>query len=368
MLLISVNLLEVIMVKKFSYLVSVSILASSLLSSASHAVYDDELRDVINGFRTSQSRATPSSAPATSSSSSDDKSSWWSSTYAVGSSVLSGTGHSLRWAGDYMRGTSPISNLLVNNTLSLAGTAEYRGMSAATLLNAVKADPSSLESLQKTTANTLRYVGTLMAGETPTLERTIRQFWIDKRVADNPEEAFISTACALYRAEQLSGVDEIKLNYRKFIESWNNSSYTIPSHDVERNVEYFLKGIIRGFVMNNQSMSSFDSIAPQMAALGITYENLPATKVVTADSVIPDVNARGLLTPVALKEQVDKVRQEAFMGFVTDTYKIEALKKQADQVRQLSIQVPSTLPTSSKQSSLLMIEHQREGERVEEVD
>ena len=328
------------MVKKFSYLVSVSVVAGSLLNSASQAIYDEELRGVINAFQISQSQATP---PPTS-----EESSWWTSTCAVGSSILSGTGRSLRWAGEHIRGTSPVSDLLVNKTLSLAGTAEYRGMSAATLVDVVKADPGSLESIQKTTGNTLRYFGALMAGETPTLERTIRQFWIDKRNADNPKEAFISTACALYRAEKVSGVNEIKLNYRKFIESWNSSSYTVPSHDAEQNVEYFLKGIIRGFVMNGQELGEFTSIALQMAALGITYDNLTVTKAITEETVVPKADEREQLSPAVLKERVDQVRQEAFMAFVKGTYNFETFTNNANEQRQLILKsMPSAALASS---------------------
>lgn len=340
------------MVKKFSYLVSVSVLASSLLSSASHAVYDEELRGVINAFRVSQSQVSSHS----SSSSDDASSSWWDTAYAVGKSVLSGTGHTFRYAGDLVRGDeSLVGEFLVDNGLSLVGTADLKGVSATKFVAAVKADPSTLGSIKKTAGNILRYAGGCMAGETPTLEREIRQFWIDKRVTENPEEAFISTACALYRSEQVSGVDEIKLNYRKFTDAWNSSSYTVPSHNAEQNVEYFLKGIIRGFVMNNQVIDRFEGIEAHMAALGITYDNLPVTKAITAEKVIPDVNTRGQLTPAALDQQVVQARQEAFMGFLTGTYRIESLKKQADQARLTSLQVPSALPASS--SPLLMLEH-----------
>jgi hypothetical protein len=361
------------MVKKFSYLVSVSVLASSLLSSASHAVYDDELRGVINAFRASQSQLASPSAPV-SSSSGDESSSWWSSVCAVGSSVLSGTGHTFRYFGDCVRGDdSFVGDLLVSNSLSLAGTTTYNGMSAAPLIKSVTTDPSALGSCRKTGGNVLRYMGALMAGETPTLEREIRQFWIGKRVADT-EDVFTSTACALYRS-QLSGVDEIRLNYSKFIESWNTSSYTIPSHDAEQNVAYFLKGIIRGFVMSNQAMSDFSSIAPQMAALGITYENLPVTKAITAETLIPNATDRGQLAPAALKEQVDQARQEAFMGFVSGTYAIESVKKQADQARQMiSLQLTSSIPSAEPPSQpLLATEYNQQSQEkgqggMEQVD
>jgi hypothetical protein len=328
------------MVKKFSYLVSVSVLAGSLLSSASHAVYDDELRDVINSFCVQQ-QSHPAQVASSSSPSSDDGSSpLWST---VWSSILSGTGHSLRYLGDTVRGDSFAGDVLTKNALSLAGTG-CKG--ASETIDAVKADESALKSLRKTGGNALRYAGALMAGETPTLERAIRQFWLDKRVVD-VEEVFTSTACALYRS-QLSGVDEIKLNYNKFISNaWNPSSYTIPSLDVGKNVEYFLKGIIRGFVMNGQSMSTFDSIDPHMAALGITYENLPVTKAITVKKLPEDTH----------EARLAQARQEAFMDFVESIHSLETLKKQTDQVRLTSLQVPSALPAVESHPTLLAIEY-----------
>jgi hypothetical protein len=337
------------MVKKFSYLVSVSVLASSLLSSASHAVFDDELRGVINSFRASQSQAHLPSQPA-SSSPSDDESSWWTTAYTAGNSILSGTGHTLRYLGDCVRGDSPVGDLLVDNALSLAKTAQYGGGHTAKFIDAVKAEPDAKRSFKHGSGNFLRWVGGRLAGETPTLERVIRQFWIDKRVVDI-EEVFTSTACALY-SSQVEGVDEIKLNYRKFTTAWNSSSYTVPSLDAGKNVEYFLKGIIRGFVMNGQSMSNFDLIAPQMAALGITYKNLPATKAITVDKLPQETR----------KARVAQERQEAFMGFVGAIYDIESIKKQADQARAqarlTSLQSASSIPSADPASPpLLAIEY-----------
>lgn len=359
---LGVNLLEVVMVKKFSYLVSVSVLASSLLSSPSHAVFEDELRDVINDFRVQQ-RPQPVQAvlPSPSSSSSDgESSSVWNAIYAVGNTaysiwtpIASGTGHSLRYMGDSLRDESFVGDVLANNAFSLAGTVQYGGVSATGLINQVKADEGALKSLRKTSGNLLRYIGASMVGETPTLERTIRQFWIDKRLGDDSEEVLISTACAFYRSQELRSADEIKLAYRKFIGAWNGSSYTVPSHNAETNVECFLKGIIRGFVMNSQSMKDFEIIAPQMVALGITYENLPVTNAITAETVIPDVSSRSQLPPAELQKQVDEVRQKEFMRFIQAIYEIENLKVQANQARLVSLKDTLALPSTP----LLAIEY-----------
>jgi hypothetical protein len=362
---LGVNLLEVIMVKKLSYLVSVSVLASSLWSSASHAVFEDELRDVINEFRIQQ-RSQPVQQVAFPSLPSDEEPySYWNMISSVGNTVsylfsplVSGTGHSLRYMGDSLREDSFVGDVLANNAISLAGTVQYGGVSATGLINQVKADEGALKSLRKTGGNVLRSVGASMVGETPTLERTMRQFWIDKRLGDDPEEVFISTACALYRSQELKGADEIRLAYRKFIGAWNGSSYTAPSSNPEQNVEYFLKGIIRGFVMNSQVMSDFQVIAPQMVALGITYDNLPVTKAITADKVIPDGQARGQLAPVDLQGKIDEARQNEFMKFIQATYEIESLKKQANHARMVSLQSPLALPSSAP-SSLPAIEYQK---------
>ncbi|MBY0501911.1 MAG: hypothetical protein K2P93_07930 [Alphaproteobacteria bacterium] len=337
------------MVKRFSYLVSVSVLASSLLSTASHAVYEDELRDVINDFRVLQ-RSQPIQQAVVSLSSEEEPYSYWnaigSATSSFFSPIVSGTGHSLRYLGDALRGETFVGDLLESNVISLAGKAQYGGISAVGLIEQVQADKGALQSLRKTSGNVLRSIGASMVGETPTLERAIRHFWIEKRMSAEPEEVLISTACALYRSQEIGGADEIKLVYHKFIEAWNGSSYTAPSDSPEHNVEYFLKGIIRGFVMNGQNVSDFEVIAPQMVALGITYENLPVTKAITAEAVVPNVQERGQLVPANLQKKINEARQTEFMKFVKGTYQVEILKQQADQARMVSLQAPIVLPSA----------------------
>ncbi|MFY0022505.1 hypothetical protein ABTQ05_21490, partial [Acinetobacter baumannii] len=81
-----------------------------------------------------------------------------------------------------------------------------------------------------------------------------------------------------------------------------------------------------------------------MVALGITYDNLPVTKAITADKVIPDGQARGQLAPVDLQGKIDEARQSEFMKFIQATYEIESLKKQANHARMVSLQSPLALP------------------------
>lgn len=325
------------MVKKFSYLVSVSVLASSLLSSTSHAIFEKDLIETVNNFHSRQQVVPVDSSPLPSSSSSseDEPSSWGSSLYAGWSSAVVVAGHTSRCVGDAIRGKdSPAGDLLVNHVISYAGK-------SIPLSQSVTADPGFVASTRKLIGNMFRGIGEVaVGGETPTIEREIREFWLKRKVTD-VEEIFTTTASVLYSSTQLSGF-EIRYHYNKFIESWNNSSRTVVSRDMEKNNEYFLKGIIRGFVMNKQDISDFesdfDAIALQAAAQGITYDNFPLTRAITEETV----------------------RQADFKKFVEGTYKIESLEKQAYQARRLlslQSQPASSIPSALPAASYPAIEH-----------
>lgn len=171
----------------------------------------------------------------------------------------------------------------------------------------------------------MRRVGASIVGETPTLERAIHDFWAGHRLLDNPEEAFVSTACALYNAQL--DADEIKLAYRRFIETWNGRSHTVISLDGPTNTEYFLKGIIRGFVRSGGELSDSNVLDTELIALGITYENLPVTNVITSEIVIPDASQRAQKSQAAIQQVVFQAREVAFRQFVTDIYSMEQIKK-----------------------------------------
>ena len=175
-----------------------------------------------------------------------------------------------------------------------------------------------------------------MAGETPTLEREIRQFWINKKCVD-PEIVFTSTACALYPTPGLN-INDIKLVYGQFIESWNGSSYTVPSHNAEKNVTHLVKEVIRATITDGQAIGDLDSLSTQMTALGITYESLPVTKAITAETVIPNAGERAQLPEITLQERINHARQTAFAKFVEETHSFESAKRRADLARQQAIQ------------------------------
>ena len=355
------------MVKKFSYLVSISILASSLMNSASYAIYEPELCDHIKKTRaqlssslrpvsleTDQLSSPPSVAPLPAPVAEEpsylwNTLSWIGSTSSTAFSTIAyGTGHSLRYIGDSIRGDTFVGDLLTTQGLSLAGTTEYRGVSAASFVAQVKDNEGAVSALRKNTGNALRRVGASIVGETPTLERAIHDFWAGHRLLDNPEEAFVSTACALYNAQL--DADEIKLAYRRFIETWNGRSNTVISLDGPTNTEYFLKGIIRGFVRSGGELSNSNVLDTELIALGITYENLPVTNVITSEIVIPDASQRAQKSQAAIQQVVFQAREVAFRQFVTDIYSMEQIKKKADDSRQ---QRGRALPSSPQ---LLAIE------------
>ena len=355
------------MVKKFSYLVSVSILASNLMNSASYAVYENELCEHIKITRTQLSSSprpadletdqlsSPSSIAPLPTLVAEESSYLWNTLSWIGSTsstalgtIAYGTGHSFRYIGDSIRGDTFVGDVLTTQGLSLAGTTEYRGVSAASLVVQVKDNGGAVSALRKNTGNALRRIGASIVGETPTLERAIRQFWADRRLLDDPEEAFVSTACALYEAEL--EVDEIKLAYRRFIEAWNGSSYTEPSVDRLKNTQRLLTGLIRAFVRSEIVFCNLDT---QLVALGITYEDLPVTNGITLELVVPDVNQRSQRSVADLQQVVLDAREVAFRQLVSDTRRMEEMKKRANESYR-----PRTHAFPPSGSTLLAIEGQ----------
>lgn len=323
---LGVNLLEVIMVKKFSYLVSVSVLASSLLSSTSHANIDRELREHIDGFQAYHSRVALPSAPVSSSSSTDEESSsWWDTASTAGKSLLSATCHSLRCAGDYVRRLPSDDSSLAKSSLSFVGTLSYNGVNVDQITSSIASDPSRVEMLLNATGNSLRWLGERGVGETPTLARAIYDFWDAKKVR-SPEDAFPITAHALYLTPGFN-LREIKLHFYDFADKWDVGSQTSSHKCGRKKDEYFLRGIIRGLISENNDS---DFITSQINTLGVIF--------------VPD------------PEQ--QARRDAFISFARRIYDLESQVEVGEQSRQRFLQsapladsVPSALPAPDPHSS-----------------
>ncbi|MBY0293697.1 MAG: hypothetical protein K2W92_10480 [Alphaproteobacteria bacterium] len=314
------------MFKKISYLVSVSVLTSVLMGSASYAIYEKELVDTINGFCIKQKAPRADEAP------SDEDQSWWETTvsYAAWAARPVGkvTGSVLRTTGDLVRGKENfVGDLLVNRATQAVGQLKIGGIDALAIVEQAQANKGVIENARLTVGNSLRWIGACCQDETRTLERELRAFFIDKRSIDNPEDVFTSVACALYLADEIDGVDAIKDAYRRFVQTWNTSSYTHHSLDEALNLQYFLNGIIRGYV---HSDTLFPEEGFPVEVYSIEFDKLSVTKRLTQDVVVPNQKEREDMKLGELAIVVKEKRQSFFNEYIQSVYAFESQKRAID--------------------------------------
>ncbi|MBS0271161.1 MAG: hypothetical protein JSR85_00760 [Proteobacteria bacterium] len=356
------------MFKKLSYLASVSILSTTLMGSSVHALFENELLDEINRFVMQQRQTRDVGASADAPQEGPSESSFAYIASCLGTVLrpfASVTGHTLRMVGDQMRGEGYVGDLLTDASLSAASAVSYGGVSASRVVSDVSDRQELLQSIRSVAGNSLRWVGESMVGETPTLERTLRGFWLGRKFT-NPEIPLTSTACALYLSPEIGGIEAVKESYRRLVVSWNSSSKTEHSIDEGKNLEYFLTGVLRAFVKRGKAIGQEDQFLEYMRALSIDPEALPVTRVITSETVIPDANERSQVTEASLKGRVTVERQRVFMRYVQDSYNREQLTHQVDEIRRTEFASASAaLPAAS---TLLAIEGPPAGTTVEEVD
>ena len=304
------------MFKKVSYLAAVSMLATTLMSSTSHAIHEDDLVKIINKFVVKQREklVEPKNDNVN-----GEKISFLTSTWNMATQSM---GSILRTAGDYIRDEKSLSGtLLFDQGVKQVGN---MGTLAKTTFLEVEKKEGIMSSLRKNGGNLLRWGGAKIGNkETKSLERKIRKFWLDLN-EKKPEDIFTSTACALFLSTEIKGTDDIKNNFERFVDKWKSSSRTIQASD-EHIYEYYVKGIIRGIVKKNQSA---EVLTKNLAiSLGIDLEKLSITKSITIDSIV-DVPEKKTKEGV-LKE----LRENKFSAFVKDVYELEKLKKESDEER-----------------------------------
>lgn len=359
------------MFKKFSYLASVSVLSSAVMVQASHAMYTDHdhVLEVIDSFYAhkapkSQVIALENSDPQ------EDVSTAWSvlntigsTAYSVGSTVAKPLGNTLRWTGEQIRGDAFVGNLLASKGLDAAKGVTVGGVSAKGVLEQVENTEGVLPSARLVTGNVIRSMGAYLAGETPTLEREIRKLWIDNKYGPNPEDALTSTACALYLSPHMKGVDQISQTYRNVVESWNGSSYTTKSADSGLNLEYFLRGLVRAYVIRGLPVDK--SFASQVFSLNVDLGTLPATKSITSAQVIENNKE---IVATDLESKLKELRQTKLLEYVQNVYNLEMDKHQANEARQRLIANNTTTTTtttiengnSEPNLAMSMIEYKRD--------
>jgi len=337
------------MFNKISYLATVSIFSSVLMFSNANALHEEKLVEEITA---SLARLQ------------DPKVETVHGAWQIAGNVA-------RYVGQKARGDTDAGKLVTNNAYKAA--AAVSGNVAGVILKEVKESESLWKSACKGFGNGLRTFGAwCKGGETPTLARDVREFWVTKYKIIDPEIALTSTACALFLTPELK-VDSIIQYYKEFLIAWNSSSDTEPSLDDGTNLEYFVRGILRGLVKSNKVIPTRENVLVLLNGFEIKLADFSVTKMITAESVVPNAEERQGLTQAALAERVEEQRKAIFMDFVTATTKIELDKLEANNVRKALLSKDQQVEVAQVQDApaLLQIEGGQAAQdikRVEEVE
>lgn len=339
------------MFKKFTYLASVSVLASVVMTQASYgmdpsytlrvvatkkkATFQDHygVLYVIDEF------CAPTQPLAIAPQSEQEVSTGWWLVSKVCSTCGKVTGNGLRWLGEQVRGDTFVGDLLMAKALEYGTDPNATGAPTASLVKTMGNNEGIIKSFRLAAGNLARYFGGLLAGETPTLARAIRHFWIENQYGQKPEDAFTSTACALYLSSYMRGVNQITQGYREFVEAWNGSSSTKHSLDAEMNQTHFLHGITRAYVLAKVPIN--EAFAKHVLALGFDLEKYPATKLITKDTILKDNPG---LAANLLDAKIQEARNAKFLEEAKKIYDFENTVYAADQHRLQLIAPPAPAP------------------------
>lgn len=363
------------MFKSVSYLASVSVLASVVMVHPGYAMeevvdlvqppvkstnkpigYQDYrgVLEVIDAFYTPPPAGTTVSQVTSQEEVSTSNWLLGVASYACGAVAKTG-GDIIRWSGHHIRGESLVGDLLTNEALKAGANAGYTGEYASQLAETMAQNPGIAKSSRLVVGNGMRWVGSLLAGETPTLERVIRQFWIENKYDQKPEEALTNTACAFYLSKHISGVEHINLAYRNFVISWNGSTRTLHTLDPEKNQEYLLKGIAKAYVITQQPINS--GFGEEVLALGLDLNKFSVTKAITEDSVMkdnPDIPAGEL--PKKLKElRLAKLQEYASSVYVMESEKYQLNKKRQERLVSIAETAPATTLASQLSTNVMLL-------------
>jgi hypothetical protein len=245
-------------------------------------------------------------------------------------------GNLLRWTGDKIRTKGDVGDYLTKKGMNAAAGFAVKGISANNVVKEVEGSEGLLSSTRNVAGNGLRWLGECCVGETPCLERSLRDFWMDKgtHAKEDADEILISTACALFLSDDIQGTAEIKHMYRRFLAKCNGSSYLPHSNDDSHNDELLIRGIIRGYAMKLGNKVDINNISASMIGmLGDEIQKLPILCKITAESVVPDDQERGKMSANVLNERVIEARKNTFLNLVKESYDRELIVINADLTR-----------------------------------
>lgn len=297
------------MFKKLLFPLVSSAMAFSVFETNTFAVYEGELCEVISKSLARQTKDTSEKDEG----SVPKEPSYWEYVTPLASSL----GGLLRTGGDYLRRSEVVAELVTEHTKdSLKGTT-FGGVSSDKVIEKVEAKEGALDSVFNTVGNSLRWCGACLQEPSETLPRDLRKFWITgKKVADRPDIVFPSTATALImKMNELSGPDGVALEYIKFVNSWNSSSYSVHEKREEYVHEYFIKGLLGALARTDKEFESFDEVAPVLLAFKLDLDNLVMTQKITAETIFPNKDERNEKSGSELAEAIRKARMREFMDF-----------------------------------------------------
>lgn len=335
------------MFRNFSYLASVSVLASTLLAPAGHAVFEEELQGEIKKFfnaqknkrEQSQEKNEPQGLNQMQLAIIEPEKKEGAATQSA-LSVLSSAiytpiycfGDFLSAVGDYCLSGETNTRSIIQKQ-ALASMQEGMGLldnkALQNIGNNILNDEESNSIIWNTFGNGSRALATF--AQTGKIRRpyaesnlgsVLRDYFVhdipNTKLYLDPSQAFPSVACALLLEDTTSKIAEHRLYYKNFVEKWNKGWWPAKSKDEGLNQQYYLQGIIRGYVKKEMPLNS-----EVLLTHIVNYDSLPIVKEITIENLVPDITMRKNLTVDEINTKLAEGRRKAFESFVTTTYKSE---------------------------------------------
>lgn len=298
------------MFKKLSYLASVSVLASVVMSPA-HAVFENELAEEIQQFL--MRKKTPQ-APVQNQ---EDQSSFIKT---IGTGICTGLYNGAGVARDWLASSDvdPLLDEAKEFGISQTKTADTTWAWVGAALSYVPAKPLAAGVLAATRTLTSYGISEETVDSEDTLTKAIRKFWKEKDYRLKPVEAFTSTACAILMQPNLRIADKRAI-YQDFATAWNKGVRNTGLSAGEKD-ECLLKGTLRFF-----ARSAMKPTETNISVLDIKKNKLPKIAKITADTLFPDPNVRANKTEVELKEAVSTARDKKFEKYIAKIYAKELI-------------------------------------------
>jgi hypothetical protein len=219
------------------------------------------------------------------------------------------------------------------------------------IMGKVIEDEKAVNILWRGFGNGCRTFGSLFVGETPTVPRTIKNFFLEKKI-EKPSVFFPIISCALLQSSALQSFDQIRDYYFLTVEAINNSSRLSHELDQHKIKEYFLQGYIRYLVANNvkerlpifveetvkldeeQTEINIKRIFKFLTSLDINpFTDLSVTAKITLETVFPQEDELKKFTLENAEKKVIQQKEQALKSLICDLFSIELSKANNQKLR-----------------------------------